>query len=75
MGFSILLWAASFVYSISINIRLGEVYVSKGFEAYFRKAYPEGQFPQTVCTVGAWLSMIPGIVAFAGTKILCAYED
>lgn len=75
MGFGILLWVASFVYSISINIRLGEVYIAKGFEPYFRKAYPEGQFPQTVCTVGAWLSMLPGIAAFAGTKALCAYDD
>lgn len=75
MGFGIMLWVASFVYAMSVNIRLNEVFNAKGYRKFFLRAYPEGQFPQTVCTLGAWLSMIPGIVAYAGTKILCAYED
>lgn len=74
MGFGFLLWVASLVFAMSVNIRLNEVYNSKGYEQFFRKAYPEGQFPQTVCTVGAWLSMVPGILTFAGTKLLCSYE-
>ena len=75
MIMGILLWAASLVYSIGVNIRLDTRYSEKDFVQYFMKAYPDGQFPQTVCTVGAWLSMLPGIVGYAGTKLLCTYDD
>lgn len=75
MVMGILLWAASFVYSIGVNVRLNTTYARKDFYQYFLKAYPDGQFPQTTCTVGAWLSMIPGILGFTGTKLLCAYDD
>ncbi len=75
MIMGILLWAASLVYSIGVNIRLDTRYSEKDFVQYFMKAYPDGQFPQTVCTVGAWLSILPGIVGYAGTKLLCSYDD
>lgn len=75
MVMGILLWAASFVYQISVNIRLDTCFSRKDYYKYFIKAYPDGQFPQTKCTVGAWLSMLPGIAGFTGTKLLCAYDD
>lgn len=75
MVMGILLWAAAFVYEIGVNIRLNSCFTRKDYYKFFLKAYPDGQFPQTHCTVGAWLSMVPGIVGFAGTKLLCAYDD
>ena len=75
MIMSILLWAASFVYSIGVNIRLDSNFNVKDYYQYYLKAYPNGHFPQTICTVGAWLSMLPGIAGFVGTKVLCAYDD
>lgn len=75
MIMSILLWAASFVYSIGVNHRLDSNFNVKDYYQYYLKAYPNGHFPQTICTVGAWLSMLPGIAGFVGTKVLCAYDD
>ena len=75
MIMSILLWAASFVYSIGVNIRLDSNFNVKDYYQYYLKAYPNGHFPQPLCTVGAWLSMLPGIAGFVGTKVLCAYDD
>lgn len=75
MIFGIMLWVGSFVYSYSVNVRLDTIFNDPGYVANFTKAYPDGQFPRTICTVGAWLSMIPGIVGFGAIKVLNAYDD
>ncbi len=75
MGCSLLLLFGSLVYSIGVNTRLESLFNTEGFTSSFLIAYPDGQFPQTVCTVGAWLSVLPGIAGFVGVKVLNAFDD
>lgn len=74
MGCGIMLLVGSLVYSIGVNVRLNSLFNTEGFKSSFLIAYPDGQFPQTVCTLGAWLSMIPGIAGYVGVKLLNAYD-
>lgn len=69
----ILLWFGAFAYSLGVNVRLDDFYGQ--YTDVFILAYPDGEFPRTTCTLGAWLSMIPCAVGYAGVALLNAYDD
>ena len=69
----IMLWFGSFAYSLGVNVRLDDFY--NQYTDVFILAYPDGEFPRTTCTLGAWLSMVPCAVGYAGVALLNAYDD
>jgi len=73
MVIGIMLWFGSFAYMLGVNVRLNDFYGQ--YQEVFVIAYPDGEFPQTSCTLGAWLSMVPGIIGYAGVAWLNAFED